>query len=119
MQKTLVLSIIWSKCECKDNKVFKEEESIEILTVLGLINNNEEYQKYDWRKYKSKNYFIEEIKQNELIRKKHRKVCKILTCAEHLFFLASTVTGCVLISVFASLVAMHVLIVSSAVTIFP
>ena len=26
-------------------KVFKEEESIEILKVLGLINNIEEYQK--------------------------------------------------------------------------
>ena len=27
---------------------------------------------------KTKNYFIEEIKQNELIRKKHKKVYKIL-----------------------------------------
>ena len=37
-------------------KIFKEEESIEILQVLGLINNVEEYQKkYDvWRKHKSR-----------------------------------------------------------------
>ena len=26
-------------------KIFKEEESIEILNILGLINNIEEYQK--------------------------------------------------------------------------
>ena len=37
-------------------KIFKEEESIEILKILGLITNIEEYQKYshDWRKHKSK-----------------------------------------------------------------
>ena len=35
----------------------KEEESIEILTILGLINNIEEYQKiynHAWRKHKPK-----------------------------------------------------------------
>ena len=37
--------------------IFKEEESIEILKILGLINNIEEYQKiynYDWEKHKSR-----------------------------------------------------------------
>ena len=29
----------------KMKKIFKEEESIEILNILGLINNIEEYQK--------------------------------------------------------------------------
>ena len=29
----------------EDEKLFKEEESIEILKILGLINNIEEYQK--------------------------------------------------------------------------
>ena len=51
-----------------------------------------------------KNYFIEEVKQNELTRKKHKKICRILNYAEHLVILASTVTGCVPISSFASLV---------------
>ena len=37
--KTLVLSIICSKCENEDEKIFKEEESIEILKVLSLIKN--------------------------------------------------------------------------------
>ena len=40
---------------------------------------------------KTKNYFIEEIKQNELIRKKHKKVYKILDYTEHLLILASKV----------------------------
>ena len=38
-------------------KIFKEEESIEILKILGLINNIEEHQKiynHAWRKQKPK-----------------------------------------------------------------
>ena len=37
--KTLVLSINCSKCKNKKEKLFKEGESIEILKVLGLIEN--------------------------------------------------------------------------------
>ena len=36
-KKTLVLSIICSKCENDNEKIFKEEEPIEILKILGLI----------------------------------------------------------------------------------
>ena len=43
--KTLLLSIICSKCNNEDEKMFKEEESNEISKDLGLINNIEEYQK--------------------------------------------------------------------------
>ena len=39
LEKTLVLSIICSKCKNEDEKLFKEEESIEILKILGLIEN--------------------------------------------------------------------------------
>ena len=42
--KTLVLSIVCSKYKYEDEKISKEEESIEILNILGLINNTEEYQ---------------------------------------------------------------------------
>ena len=38
-EKTLVPSITWSKCENGDEKIFKEEEPIEILKILGLIKN--------------------------------------------------------------------------------
>ena len=40
---------------------------------------------------KTKNYLIEEIKQNKSIIKKHKKVCKTLNYIEHLLILASTV----------------------------
>ena len=39
------ISFVYSKCGHEYEKVFKEEESIEILKILGLINNIEEYQK--------------------------------------------------------------------------
>ena len=47
--------------------------------------------------------------------KKHKKVCTALNYIEHLLFLASSVTGCVSISAFASLVDFPVGIASSAV----
>ena len=39
LEKTLVLSIICSKCKNEDEELFKEEESIEILQVHGVIGN--------------------------------------------------------------------------------
>ena len=45
LEKPLVLSFICSKCKNVEEKIFKEEESIEILKILGLINNIEECQK--------------------------------------------------------------------------
>ena len=44
---------------------------------------------------KARNHFIEKIKQNELISKKHKNVCKILNYTEHLLILVSKVTVCV------------------------
>ena len=38
-EEILVLSIICSNCENEDEKIFKEEESIEILKIIGLIEN--------------------------------------------------------------------------------
>ena len=38
-EETLVLSIIFSKCKSEDEKLFRKEESIEILKILGLIEN--------------------------------------------------------------------------------
>ena len=39
LEKTLVLAIICSKCKNEDEKMFKEEKSIEILKILGLTEN--------------------------------------------------------------------------------
>ena len=41
----------------------------------------------------TRNYFIEETKQNEYISKKHKKICKISSSLAYLLILASTVTG--------------------------
>ena len=41
--KILVLSIIQDNCGNKDNKMFKEEELIERLKILGLFDNMKEY----------------------------------------------------------------------------
>ena len=38
-KKKLVPSIICSKCKNEDGKLFKEEESMEILKVFGSIEN--------------------------------------------------------------------------------
>ena len=54
MKDFLLLTV---SVEMNIEKIFKEEESIEILTFLGLIDNIEEYLKiynYVWRKLKSK-----------------------------------------------------------------
>ena len=36
--ETLVLSIICDKCSSINNTTFKEEQSIKILNILGLVN---------------------------------------------------------------------------------
>ena len=40
--ETLSLSTICDKCSSNDEKIFKEEESIEILRILSLTNNMSE-----------------------------------------------------------------------------
>ena len=61
------------------------------------------------------NYFVEEIEQIQLMSKKHKKVCTTLNYIEHFLILASTVTGCISISPFASLVGIPIRITSSAI----
>ena len=61
------------------------------------------------------NYLIEEINQNELMSKKHEKTCKILKYIEHLLVIISTITRCVFISAFASLVRISIAVTSSAI----
>ena len=39
-----------------------------------------------------RNYFLEEIKQNDLMNKKHKKVCTTLNDIEQFLILASTIT---------------------------
>ena len=64
---------------------------------------------------KKRNYFLEEIEQNKLTSKKHKKVCTTLYYIEHFLILASTITGCFSISAFASLLGIPIGIMSSAI----
>ena len=66
---------------------------------------------------KTRNYLLEEIKYDDLMSLKYKKTCKYLDYVEHLLISVSTVTGCVSISVFASLVCVPVGITSSTVVI--
>ena len=60
------------------------------------------------------NYFLEEIKQKELMSRKHKKVCKTLNYIEQFLIFASTITRCVSISAFASLLGILIGITNSA-----
>ena len=47
-EKALAFYIACSKCASEEKRIFKEEESIEILNIVDLIINIKEYQnKYD------------------------------------------------------------------------
>ena len=60
-------------------------------------------------------YFLEEIKQNELMSRKHKMVCVSLNYIEDVFILVSTITGCISISAFVSLVGVSIGIRSSVI----
>ena len=47
--------------------------------------------------------------------KKHKNVCRVLNHIDHLLIVISTITGCVFISAFASLVGIPIGITSSAI----
>ena len=63
----------------------------------------------------TRNDFIKEINQNELINKKHKKVCRILNYIEYLLILISIVSGCVFISAYYFLVGIPIGSTSSAI----
>ena len=57
----------------------------------------------------TRNYISEEIKHNDLMSEKYKKTFKYLNYVQHMFILASIVTGCISIFAFASLVPIPVL----------
>ena len=57
---------------------------------------------------KIRNYLIDEINRNELMGKKHKKVCRVLNYIDHSLIAISVITGCISISAFASLVGISV-----------
>ena len=65
----------------------------------------------------TRNYLLDEIKHNDLMSEKYKKTCKYLNYVGNLLILSSIITGCVSISIFASLVDINVDITSSSVGI--
>ena len=64
---------------------------------------------------KTRNYLLEEIKQNELMSKTHIKVCATLNYIEHFLILGSGITGCISVSAFTSVAGIPIGIRSSAI----
>ena len=63
----------------------------------------------------TRNYLLEEIEQNELMSRKHKKVCAALIIFNNFLFQFSAITGSILVSSFASLLVIRIRITSSAV----
>ena len=62
-----------------------------------------------------RNYLIEDKNRNKLMSKKHKKVGRVLNYIDHSLIVISTITGCISISAFASLVGIPRGITSSAI----
>ena len=65
----------------------------------------------------TRNYLLDETKHNDFMSEKYKKTRKYLNYVENLLIAVSTVTDCVSISAFASLVCVPLGITSSAVRI--
>ena len=84
-----------------DDKNMVEENLSQEITLKNIM--------------KQKNCLIEELIINDLMNKKHKKVCTNLNHIEHLLVLASAVTECVSTSPIASLVGIPKCIANYAV----
>ena len=61
----------------------------------------------------TRDYFLEEIEQNKLMSRKHKRVFTTLNYIEYFLILTSTITGCILVSDFAPLLDISIGITSS------
>ena len=62
-----------------------------------------------------RNNIVEEIEQIELMSRKHKKVCTSWNYIEHFLILTFTVSECIFISAFISLVGIPIEITNSAI----
>ena len=63
----------------------------------------------------TRNYFLVEIIQNQLMSRKYKNACTTLNYIEHFLVCTSTITGCISFSAFASLFGVPIGITSSAI----
>ena len=61
----------------------------------------------------TRNYFLDEIKQNKLMSKKQKTVCTTLNYIEHFLILISTIAALILLSALSSLLGITIRITSS------
>ena len=80
--KKLSLSIVYNKCGHAYEKIFRKEESIEILKIFGLINNIKEHNRiynHVWRKCNKK---LLKKNKHELMSEKCKNICIVLNYIE-------------------------------------
>ena len=63
----------------------------------------------------TRNYYLEEIKQIELMNRKYKKVCTTLNYIENVLILAPAITGCISVSAFASFLLLTSIGITSSV----
>ena len=56
--------------------------------------------------------FLKKKRKNKLVSKKHKNVCTNINCIEHFLILAPTITGCISIYAFDSLLGIPIKITS-------
>ena len=106
LEKTLVPSIICRKCKKTQLRYWKFLVKLKIYNYFKNMckaNMSLTFRVKDIDE--RRNYFLEKINQNELMSKKHKKVCATLNYIEHFFILTSAINGYISISFFASLIS--------------
>ena len=75
------------------NESYTSHQMKYIITLNQNMVEGNISQEFKWKNIdEARSYFVEEIKQNDLMSKKHKKVCATLNYIEHLLILASVVT---------------------------
>ena len=75
------------------NESYTSHQMKYIITLNQNMVEENISQEFKWKNIdEARSYFVEEIKQNDLMSKKHKKVCATLNYIEHLLILASVIT---------------------------
>ena len=99
--------------------MFKDESLLDYTKLFSLnkcLQKKKTTLNFKLRKiYEKVHYFVEEIKGNDLMSKKHKKVCTSVNQIEQLLILVSTIIELVSVFAFVSLVGIPIGITSSAI----
>ena len=76
----------------KQKKYLKKKNLLRCLKIFGL------FKIYNYFKNMIEENISQEIEQNELMSRKHKKVCTTLNYIKNVLILASVITGCISIS---------------------